>query len=66
MSIAGFDDIPVVRDLTPSLTTVALPLEKLGERAMDLALKAAPGTRPRVVRMSGEVVQRRSTAAPAR
>ncbi|AGM04368.1 LacI family DNA-binding transcriptional regulator [Amycolatopsis keratiniphila] len=66
MSIAGFDDIPVVRDLTPALTTVALPLEKLGERAMDLALKASPGTRPRVVKMSGEVVLRRSTAAPGR
>ncbi len=65
ISVAGFDDIPVVRDLTPALTTVALPLERLGERAMDLAIKESPGTRPRVVRMSGEVVLRSSTAAPA-
>lgn len=66
ISIAGFDDIPVVRDLTPALSTVALPLERLGERAMDLAMKAFPGTRPRMLRMPGEVVLRASTAPPAR
>ncbi|HEY3606021.1 MAG TPA: LacI family DNA-binding transcriptional regulator [Pseudonocardiaceae bacterium] len=61
VSVAGFDDIPVVRDLTPPLTTVALPLEQLGERAMQLALEDRPSGRTRVVRLAGEVVVRAST-----
>ncbi|WP_432846078.1 LacI family DNA-binding transcriptional regulator [Amycolatopsis sp. CA-161197] len=65
ISVAGFDNIPVVRDLTPALTTVALPLEQLGERAMDLALKGS-GTRARTVRVNAEVVLRESTARPRR
>jgi LacI family transcriptional regulator len=64
MSLAGFDDVPVVRDLTPPLTTVALPLEELGERAMELAIKGARGGRSRILRLPGEVVLRGSTAAP--
>ncbi len=66
ISVAGFDDIPVVRDLAPALTTVRLPLEELGERAMDLAIKGAGGTRPRTLRLAGEVVLRESTARPKR
>ncbi|WP_199430161.1 LacI family DNA-binding transcriptional regulator [Qaidamihabitans albus] len=65
VSLAGFDDIPVVRDLTPPLTTVALPLEQIGERAMELAFRGNRGTRSRVLRISGEVVVRASTAPPA-
>lgn len=64
VSLAGFDDIPVVRDLTPPLTTVALPLELLGEHAMRLAINPNTSSRSRVVRLSGEVVLRGSTAAP--
>ncbi|GLY92064.1 LacI family DNA-binding transcriptional regulator [Actinoallomurus iriomotensis] len=63
VSLAGFDDIPIVRDLVPSLTTVALPLEGMGERVMSLALRA-PARRSRVERISGEVVLRATTAAP--
>lgn len=61
VSLAGFDDIPVVRDLTPPLTTVALPLEELGERVMELAFRDHRGSRSRVVRVAGEVVVRSST-----
>ncbi|SFB58510.1 transcriptional regulator, LacI family [Amycolatopsis marina] len=64
LSLAGFDDIPVVRDLTPPLTTVALPLEKLGERAMELAVRDTTSARSRILRMAGEVVLRESTAPP--
>jgi len=60
--VAGFDDIPVVRDLTPPLTTVALPLEHLGEQAMELALSGTPGSRARTRRLPAEVVLRASTA----
>jgi LacI family transcriptional regulator len=62
VSVAGFDDIPIVRDLTPPLSTVALPLQQLGERAMELALTENPGRRRRIHRMAGEVVLRASTA----
>jgi LacI family transcriptional regulator len=38
LCIAGFDDIPTLRDHVPSLSTVALPLEDIGARAVELAL----------------------------
>jgi LacI family transcriptional regulator len=60
VSMAGFDDIPIVRDLTPPLTTVSLPLERLGEQAMELALREN-STRRRILRVAGEVVIREST-----
>ena len=36
--VAGFDDIPTLRDIIPSLTTVRVPLERIGEFAVTLAL----------------------------
>ena len=36
--VAGFDDIPTLRDILPSLTTVRVPLERIGEYAVGLAL----------------------------
>ncbi|WBB76634.1 LacI family DNA-binding transcriptional regulator [Micromonospora sp. WMMD1128] len=62
VSVAGFDDIPIVRDLTPPLTTVALPLRELGEKVMEMALTENTGRRRRILRMTGEVVLRASTA----
>ncbi len=38
VSVAGFGDIPTLRDLVPSLTTVGLPLREMGELALTLAL----------------------------
>jgi LacI family transcriptional regulator len=64
VSLAGFDDIPIVADLTPALTTARLPLEEMGERAMDLILQP-PRTRSRIERFPAEIVLRASTAAPA-
>ncbi len=43
MSLAGFDDIPLVRELSPPLTTVALPLAAMGERVIALALRTPSG-----------------------
>ncbi|WP_216205275.1 LacI family DNA-binding transcriptional regulator [Amycolatopsis aidingensis] len=65
LSLAGFDDIPVVRDLTPALTTVALPLEDLGARAMELAIRDSRSSRSRVLRIEGEVRLRASVSRPA-
>lgn len=38
VAVAGFNDISTARDLTPALTTVRVPLEELGRRALRLAL----------------------------
>ena len=62
VAVAGFDDIPTVRDVTPPLTTVRAPLEEIGRRALRLALgdtDAAEGA------VATEVVLRDSTPARA-
>ncbi|WP_029136072.1 LacI family DNA-binding transcriptional regulator [Nakamurella lactea] len=38
VAIAGFEDVPMLRDIRPALTTVKLPLEEIGALATDLAL----------------------------
>ncbi|MET1007667.1 MAG: LacI family DNA-binding transcriptional regulator [Propionibacteriaceae bacterium] len=38
VAVAGFDDIPSLRDITPALTTASLPLELIGRTAIELAL----------------------------
>jgi LacI family transcriptional regulator len=38
VGMAGFDDISSLRDIMPALTTVSLPLELIGRRAVELAL----------------------------
>ena len=55
--VAGFDDIPPLRDFTPALTTVRLPLEEIGAKAVELAL-AATAVDP--VHIDGEAVLRDS------
>jgi LacI family transcriptional regulator len=60
-SVVGFDDMPIARDVTPSLTSVRLPLAEMGARAMTLALTGA-GADPRIERVGAELVQRESTA----
>ncbi|MEU0514197.1 LacI family DNA-binding transcriptional regulator [Amycolatopsis sp. NPDC006125] len=67
VSVTGFDDVPLVRDF--GLTTVALPLERIGAEALELALDdggAGGGARGRVRRVSGEVLLRGSTGKPRR
>jgi LacI family transcriptional regulator len=66
VSVAGFDDIATLRDVSPRLTTVRLPLEELGGQAARLALDPAPAGEPTVVTVPGEVLLRQSTARPRR
>jgi LacI family transcriptional regulator, galactose operon repressor len=61
IALAGFDDIPTLRDVYPPLTTVRLPLKRLGEIAARLVLAEDAPQRPRVVPVPGEVVLRDST-----
>lgn len=62
MAVAGFDDIATLRDITPALTTVRLPLEQMGSQALQLAL-SEPSDEPRIARVEGEVILRESTPA---
>jgi LacI family transcriptional regulator len=62
VGVAGFDDITTLRDVTPSLTTVRLPLLDMGQLVCEMALDQRAGDKPRVVRVQGEVVIRESTA----
>jgi LacI family transcriptional regulator len=60
VSVAGFDDIPSMRDFTPSLTTVRIPLASLGAEAVRLVLRPDDGSAV-VTTYAGEVVLRDST-----
>jgi LacI family transcriptional regulator len=64
IALAGFDDIPTLRDVHPPLTTVRLPLAAMGRTAANLVLDDAPNVR--VVPIAGEVVLRESTARSRR
>ncbi|WP_405063535.1 LacI family transcriptional regulator [Kribbella sp. NBC_01505] len=59
LGVAGFDDIATLRDVWPSLTTVRLPLEQMGRRALELAVEGGEAT---VETFKAEVVLRESTA----
>ena len=61
IAVAGFDDILTLRDVTPPLTTVRLPLKRMGEMAASLVLSDGDPERPRVVPVPGEVIIRDST-----
>ncbi|BBH71355.1 LacI family transcriptional regulator [Actinoplanes sp. OR16] len=63
ISVTGFDDMPIARDVTPALTTVRLPLVEMGERAMALALGEDQG--PRTEPAEATIVWRLSCAPPA-
>jgi LacI family transcriptional regulator len=57
VQIAGFDDIPTLRDHFPALTTFRLPLEFMGRKATELAIAAEPTG---AVDIAGEVILRES------
>lgn len=64
LSVVGFDDIPIARDVTPALTTVRVPMTEMGARAMTMALDGA-GSSLRVEHLPSELIWRAS-AGPAR
>ncbi len=57
VQVAGFDDIPTLRDHFPGLTTYRLPLEEMGQIAAQLALSPATNTPTSI---SGKVILRES------
>lgn len=65
VSVTGFDDVTVSEYLSPSLTTIRLPMTTMGQLALELALKPRRA-RPRRRNMPHTLVVRDSTGpAPA-
>jgi LacI family transcriptional regulator len=65
VSVIGFDDIPFAADVSPSLTTVRIPMEQMGLDAVRLALTQGDAEQ-RVVRTTSELVLRDSASAVGR
>ncbi|MFF9563897.1 LacI family DNA-binding transcriptional regulator [Leifsonia sp. NPDC014704] len=61
LSVVGFDDAPIVGDLTPGLTTVHPPFYEVGVTAAEIALGLAPAES---VLLQPRFVERGSTAPP--
>ncbi|MET4061909.1 LacI family transcriptional regulator [Arthrobacter sp. UYP6] len=62
IAVAGFDDIETLRDFTPALTTVQLPLADLGRAAVARVLGGETPAEPAGI--EGTVILRRSTELP--
>ncbi len=66
VAVAGFDDIPIARYVTPALTTIRVPIAALGAAALDALVKAVekPATQAtHTVVTPVELVVRRSCGA---
>ena len=62
VALAGFDDISTLEDMVPSITTVHLPLDEMGERAGRMLLDGDGDGGDDVQVVAGEPVFRESTA----
>jgi DNA-binding LacI/PurR family transcriptional regulator len=66
LSVIAYADTPLAEALVPPLTAIAMPLEKLGQAAVDMLLDQLQGKQPRdlTIRDDLRIVERASTAAP--
>jgi LacI family transcriptional regulator len=67
MAVAGFDDIPIARYVTPALSSVHVPIAELGERAMGKLLQTVGSkdrSTPRREVLETTLVIRGSCGAP--
>ena len=62
VAVVGFDDIPLARVSRPPLTTVAQPLEAIGQRMAELLLSAIDGVEVEGPVIVGTQVVRRKSA----
>lgn len=59
MTVSGFDHVPLLADLVPGFSTVAMPLEKFGEACLQLVLEqGSDGGTTKTVRLPAEVIVR--------
>jgi LacI family transcriptional regulator len=59
ISVVGFDDIPLAADVTPRLTTLALPFQRVGAEAIRRAIDTDDADQE-PLRVSGKLVIRQS------
>ncbi|MDN5724343.1 MAG: LacI family transcriptional regulator [Propionibacteriales bacterium] len=68
LSVVGYDDVPVARELNPGLTTVEVPLEALGREAVRAGLRDSGSSDPQAsdepTVLGTRVIHRESVAAP--
>jgi LacI family transcriptional regulator len=66
LSIVGYDNMEFAAGLYPGLTTVALPHYEMGSWGVQqlLALMESPTAKAKQVRLSGQLIRRRSVAPP--
>ena len=67
LSIVGYDDIPMARWVSPTLTTIHQPLKRMAEEATRLVIRMSKAPLDSVPRMdlATSLVVRQSTAPPA-
>lgn len=67
LSVIGVDDIPLAAYFAPPLTTVRQDFADIGRQAVRLLIRAVeePDAAPEHLLLPGEMIVRRSTAAPA-
>ncbi len=64
LALAGFDDVPLTRFTSPTLTTVRAPVREMGQQAIERLLaqiRGEDGTHHRPVELPTEVLIREST-----
>jgi LacI family transcriptional regulator, galactose operon repressor len=61
VSLVGYDDLPIISDVVPGITTIRVPMREMGRRCMRLALDG-PRKEPRVEVLPVELVERESVA----
>ncbi|WP_440696073.1 LacI family DNA-binding transcriptional regulator [Clavibacter nebraskensis] len=66
LSVIGFDDIPEASQMTPPLTTIRQPMQRLGTTAVDLLMSLMGGTEPEAMRVQlpTRLVRRATTGPP--
>jgi LacI family transcriptional regulator len=66
VSLVGYDNMPLAKHMTPSLTTIDIPAEELGKLAADMALQsiAEPDWPRETVQLPATLIVRGSTASP--
>jgi len=67
LSVIGFDDIPEAIQVTPPLTTIRQPMQRLGAGAAELLVALMSGETPDAMRLQlpTRLVRRATTAPPA-
>ncbi len=67
LSLVGYDDIPLAKWVSPTLTTIRQPLKRMAEEASRLVIRMSKAPLENVPRMdlATSLVVRESTAAPA-